>query len=100
MASADQLKALLKSHLEGDDQRFFSVAMELAAHEAKLGHGRLSLSVGPRGEEIELIRDAFDLRWTKKGGFPDARNEFLFPFANLSEVKSGLPKIHFRTQWT
>jgi SpoVK/Ycf46/Vps4 family AAA+-type ATPase len=36
MASADQLKALFKSHLEGDDQRFYSVAMQLAAHEAKL----------------------------------------------------------------
>jgi hypothetical protein len=35
MAIADQLKALLKSHMEGDDQRFFSVAMQLAAHEAK-----------------------------------------------------------------
>jgi SpoVK/Ycf46/Vps4 family AAA+-type ATPase len=52
MASADQLKALLKSHMEGDDQRFFSVAMQLAAHEAKLGHGRLA-------EEMrELIDEA------------------------------------------
>ena len=42
MASADQLKALLKSHLEGDDDRFFSVAMQVAAHEAKLGHGKLA----------------------------------------------------------
>ncbi len=42
MASADQLKALLKSHMEGDDQRFFSVAMQLAAHEAKAGHGKLA----------------------------------------------------------
>ena len=42
MASADQLKALLKSHLEGDDERFFSVAMQVAAHEAKLGHGKLA----------------------------------------------------------
>jgi hypothetical protein len=33
MASADQLKALLKSHIEGDDQRFFSVAMQVAAQE-------------------------------------------------------------------
>ncbi len=52
MASADQLKALLKSHMEGDDQRFFSVAMQLAAHEAKLGHGKLA-------EEMrELIDEA------------------------------------------
>ena len=42
MASAAQLKALLKSHLEGDDERFFSVAMQVAAHEARLGHGRLA----------------------------------------------------------
>jgi SpoVK/Ycf46/Vps4 family AAA+-type ATPase len=42
MASADHLKALLKSHLEGNDQLFFSVAMQLAAHEAKAGHGKLA----------------------------------------------------------
>ena len=42
MASANHLKALLKSHLEGDDQRFISVGMQLAAHEAKLGHGKLA----------------------------------------------------------
>lgn len=42
MASANQLKALLQSHLEGDDARFYSVAMQVAAHEAKLGHGKLA----------------------------------------------------------
>ncbi len=42
MASADQLKALLKSHIEGDDSHFFAVAMQMAAHEAKLGHGKLA----------------------------------------------------------
>lgn len=52
MASADQLKALLKSHIEGDDQRFFSVAMQVAAQEAKLGHGKLA-------EELRfLVHDA------------------------------------------
>ena len=28
MASAEQIKALLKSHMDGDDYRFFSVAMQ------------------------------------------------------------------------
>ena len=42
MASAEQLKALLRSHLEGDDHRFYSVAMLIASHEAKLGHGKLA----------------------------------------------------------
>ena len=55
MASADQLKALVKSHMEGDDKRFFSVAMQLAAHEAKLGHGKLA-------EELRALIDAAKLR--------------------------------------
>jgi SpoVK/Ycf46/Vps4 family AAA+-type ATPase len=50
MARADQLKALVKSHMEGDDQRFFSVAMQLAAHEAKSGHGKLA-------EELRALID-------------------------------------------
>jgi SpoVK/Ycf46/Vps4 family AAA+-type ATPase len=45
MASADQIKALLKSHLEGDDERFFSIAMQVAAREAKLGHGQLAMEL-------------------------------------------------------
>jgi SpoVK/Ycf46/Vps4 family AAA+-type ATPase len=42
MALADQLKALLRSHSEGDDAQFYSIAMQLAAHEAKVGHGKLA----------------------------------------------------------
>ncbi len=42
MASAAQLKALLKSHADGDDERFYSIALQLAAHEAKAGHGKLA----------------------------------------------------------
>lgn len=50
MASAEQIKALLKSHIEGDDSHFYSVAMQVAAHEAKLGHGKLA----------EELRDMID----------------------------------------
>ena len=42
MASAEQLKALLKSYIDGDDPRFFAVAMQVAANEAKQGHGKLA----------------------------------------------------------
>ncbi|MEP2827952.1 ATP-binding protein [Parvibaculum sp.] len=42
MPTADQLKALLSSHAEGDDAQFFSVAMQIAAAEARQGHGRLA----------------------------------------------------------
>lgn len=42
MASSEQLKALIKSHITRDDGHFYSVAMQVAAHEAKLGHGKLA----------------------------------------------------------
>jgi SpoVK/Ycf46/Vps4 family AAA+-type ATPase len=51
MASAEQLKALLKAHLDGDEPRFRSVAMQVAAHEAKLGHGQLA-------EELRALIDS------------------------------------------
>lgn len=50
MASADQVKALLNSLLEGDEAHFYSVAMQIAAHEARLGHGKFA-------EELRAIID-------------------------------------------
>ena len=38
MATAEQIKALVKSHAESDDARFYSVAMQVAASEAKKGN--------------------------------------------------------------
>ena len=57
MAIANQLKALLKSYAEGDDERFYSVAMQLAAHEAKIGHGKLA----------EELRDLIDRAKAARG---------------------------------
>jgi hypothetical protein len=42
MPSADQLKALLKAYASGDDAQFHSIAMQIAASEARNGHGRLA----------------------------------------------------------
>jgi hypothetical protein len=50
MASADQIKALLASHAEGDLVQFHSVAMQIAASEARLGHGKLA-------EELRALID-------------------------------------------
>lgn len=58
MASAEQIKALLKSHLSGDDSYFYSVAMQVAAHEAKRGHGKLAL-------ELRDLIDAAKLKASK-----------------------------------
>lgn len=42
MTTARHIVALLQSHIAGDDARFLSVATQLAAHEARQGHGKLA----------------------------------------------------------
>jgi AAA+ superfamily predicted ATPase len=42
MSTSRHLIALLQSHIAGDDDRFLSVATQLAAHEARQGHGKLA----------------------------------------------------------
>jgi hypothetical protein len=81
MASADQVKALLSALAEGEEAQFYSVAMQIAAHEARLGHGKLSEELRalidklkgnsrlpsrapiplarPRGEIAELLRVSY-----------------------------------------
>lgn len=82
MARGDQLKALLLSYLEGNEAQFYSVSMQLAADEARKGHGRLAEELRelidrtkvarkraalepptpinrPRGELAQLLRVAY-----------------------------------------
>ena len=42
MATAEQLKALLKSHVAGDEERFRATALQIAAHSAKQGNTQLA----------------------------------------------------------
>lgn len=45
MATADQLKSLIKSHFVDDRERFATIALQLAAHEAKQGHDSLAQEI-------------------------------------------------------
>ena len=38
MATADQVKSLVKAYIDRDDDRFKTIVLQIAAHEAKLGH--------------------------------------------------------------
>jgi SpoVK/Ycf46/Vps4 family AAA+-type ATPase len=42
MPSADHVKALISSLAEGDEGHFFAIAMQIAAYEARMGHGKLA----------------------------------------------------------
>lgn len=52
MTTARHIISLLKSHIAGDEDRFLSIAMQLAAHEARQGHGKLA------GELKTLVDEA------------------------------------------
>lgn len=51
MTAAKHLIALLRSHISRDDEQFLSVALQVAAHEARQGHGRLAIQLREIVEE-------------------------------------------------
>lgn len=42
MATGDQVKRLIEAYIDHDDEKFKTVALQIAAHEAKLGHDNLA----------------------------------------------------------
>jgi SpoVK/Ycf46/Vps4 family AAA+-type ATPase len=76
MATGDQLKALLKSHQDGDEERFYSVAMQMAAHSARLGHIK----------QAKEIRDLIDASKEKS-------NSEIGPPVLLSNELAGLLQV-------
>jgi SpoVK/Ycf46/Vps4 family AAA+-type ATPase len=55
MARADQVKALVRTHAEGDDERFYAIAMQVAAQAARQGHAKFA----------EELRDLVDQAKTR-----------------------------------
>ncbi|EOY1421723.1 AAA family ATPase [Yersinia enterocolitica] len=45
MATAEQIKALIKLFAEGDDARFYATALQIAAKEEKIGHAKLAQDI-------------------------------------------------------
>jgi len=80
VASSEQLKALIKSHISRDDGQFFSVAMQMAAHEAKLGHGKLA----------EELRDMIDAAKTRLGS---GANGKLVPIGSAAKPRGELASL-------
>ena len=54
MATADQVKALVKSHAEGDDARFYSVALQVAAGAARGGQSRFAQDLR---DLVDMLRE-------------------------------------------
>lgn len=85
MAAAKHLIALLRSHIEGDDEHFMSVALQVAAHEARQGHGRLAQELRDlvdeartknkrrKGKPVPLAQPKGELASLVSVDYPDTR---------------------------
>lgn len=54
MATANQVKALVRSHADGDDTRFYAIAMQVAAQAARSGHGKFAQDLRAL---VDLVRE-------------------------------------------
>src|SRR5215510_13341746 len=106
MATADHVKALIRSHAEGDDERFYAIAMQVAAQAARQGHtkfaqelrdlvdearGRLrDKLVGQRTRPIPLVQPRGELAGVLTAAYPKAK---LSEMALDESVRSRLERI-------
>jgi SpoVK/Ycf46/Vps4 family AAA+-type ATPase len=65
MATAEQIKSLIRSHISEDPERFFSIALQVAAHEAKQGHTALAHDIRDIVDKERKAKGAVVLRFPK-----------------------------------
>jgi SpoVK/Ycf46/Vps4 family AAA+-type ATPase len=58
VTAARHLVALLKSHIDGDDEHFLTIAMQAAAAEARQGHGKLAQQLRDLVDAARARRDS------------------------------------------
>lgn len=82
MATANQLKMLVKSHFEDNSEKFNTAALQIAAHEAKLGHTKLANDIRKIIDAAKLIKPKF------KNIDPNLQGLFLevYPQEHLSDL--------------
>ncbi|GCL46570.1 AAA ATPase, central region [Microcystis aeruginosa NIES-3806] len=87
MSTARHILALLKSHVEGEEQQFYSAALQMAAHEARQGHGKLAQEIRElidqakasksviekKSDPIPLVQPKGDLANLVSVRYPDIR---------------------------
>jgi SpoVK/Ycf46/Vps4 family AAA+-type ATPase len=92
MATSDQIKTLIKSHFDEDSTRFSTIALQIAAHEAKKGHMGIA-------EEIKSLVDKSKIKVIKLRPFNDDLNGLVLEIvpkeklSNLISNKSVKDKI-------
>jgi SpoVK/Ycf46/Vps4 family AAA+-type ATPase len=76
MATAEQIKSLLRSHFDNDSERFLTISLQVAAHEARQGHVALATEIKSlvdklitkyMGETASKLRQIFEVIARQKG---------------------------------
>lgn len=82
MATANQLKTLVRSHFEDNNEKFNTVALQIAAHEARLGHINLANDIR------KIIETSKNNRPKLKNIDPNLQGLFLeiYPQVRLSDL--------------
>lgn len=94
MATADQIKSLIRTHFSNEPEKFFTIALQVAAHEAKQGHPALAHDIR------ELVEREQKTRGPKVINFPqDLRGLVLTEDPKVGEAalviqESLLDRIH------
>ncbi|MFO1158488.1 MAG: ATP-binding protein [Reyranellaceae bacterium] len=60
MATADQVKALVRSHADRDDARFYAIAMQVAAQAARSGHAKFALELRELVDQVKARAKAIE----------------------------------------
>ncbi|RYZ78555.1 MAG: AAA family ATPase, partial [Proteobacteria bacterium] len=79
MATAEQIKSLIRSHVSDDEERFYTVVLQVAAHEAQQGHGALAHDIreiidkarrSRRSNLIKFPQDLSGMVFAEEGATP------------------------------
>lgn len=85
MATADQVKALIRSHAEGDDTRFYAIAIQVAAQAARSGHGKFA----------QELRDLVDQAKARSSTVATTQNLRPIPLAQPRGELAGLLAVGY-----
>jgi SpoVK/Ycf46/Vps4 family AAA+-type ATPase len=97
--TAAQVKALIRSHADGDEQRFYSIALQVAAQAARQGHGRFAqelrdvidnartqaskTTAGQRARAVPLVQPRGELAGLLTAAYPKTRLTEMALHANV-----------------
>lgn len=57
MATAEQLKALIRAHFDDENEKFKTIALQIAAHEAKVGHTACAKEIKELAQSAKISKN-------------------------------------------